>query len=168
MQIKFLTERDIAQIEELYRDIKENSITFWDKDYPSTQLIKYDIERKGLWGAFEGDELVGICFAGERCEDNERGFEWKENFARRGTFARFGVAPHCQNKGIGSRLISFVLDKLREENFDGVRILVECDNQKAIKLYSKFKFNNCGKTTRGSHDYYLLELRLAQTFSETI
>ena len=160
MQIKRLAKKDIKEALLLYQDIKANTYTLWGDDYPSRALIEWDIERKGLFGAFEKHELIAICFAGERCEDGEEDFSWKETFQKRGTFARFGVSPKHQNKGIGTKLVEFILKELENQGFDGVRILVGKNNENAKKLYKKFGFYGCGETNRYGHDYYLYELRL--------
>ena len=160
MEIKLLTNENIEEIKSLYSDIKNNTYTLWDDNYPSEDLILWDIERKGLWGVFDNETLIAIAFAGERCEDGEESFTWQNTFKRRGTFARIGVSPKYQNQGIGTYLVNFVLKNLKSQGFDGVRILVGTQNTNAIKLYSKFGFINCGKTERYGHEYYLLELRL--------
>ncbi len=160
MQIKLLTNKNIEQIKDLYNDIKANAFTLWDDNYPNEELINWDIERKCLWGVFDNRELVAASFAGERCEDGEEDFTWKDNFKKRGTFARIGVAPNYQNKGIGTFLVDFILKTLKSQGFDGVRILVGINNNNAIKLYNKFGFVNCGQAQRYGHEYYLFELRL--------
>lgn len=161
MEIRLLTNENINEIRELYADIRNNTYTLWDDNYPSEELIKWDVERKGLWGVFNNQTLIAITFIGERCEDGEEDFTWQDTFKKRGTFARIGVLPQYQNKGIGTYLVDFVLKELKSQGFDGVRILVGTKNLNAIKLYSKFGFINCGKTNRYGHDYYLFELRLA-------
>ena len=83
-----------------------------------------------------------------------------DTFKKRGTFARIGVSPKYQNKGIGTYLVDFILNELKSQGFDGVRILVGTQNTNAIKLYSKFGFVNCGSIERYGHKYYLFELRL--------
>ena len=160
MEIKLLTNKQIENIKNLYADIKNNTFTLWGNDYPSEELIRWDIERNGLWGVFDDDDLIAVSFAGERCEDGEESFKWKDNFNKRGTFARIGVSPRYQNKGVGTLLVDFILKELTAQGFDGVRILVETQNTNAIRLYSKFGFINCGKIQRYGHEYYLLELRL--------
>lgn len=45
MEIRLLTNKDLQDIQNLYEDIKINTYTLWDKDYPSEELIKLDIER---------------------------------------------------------------------------------------------------------------------------
>ena len=160
MEIKRLTKKYIGDIMSLYDDIRNNTYTLWDNNYPSEELVNYDIERNGLWGVFDKNKLIAISFAGERCEDNEEDFTWKDSFKKRGTFARIGVSPTYQNKGIGTLLVNFILNNLKNEGFDGVRILVGTQNTNAIKLYSKFGFVNCGTTERYGHEYYLFELRI--------
>ena len=160
MEIKLLTNENIEEIKSLYSDIKNNTYTLWDDNYPSEDLILWDIERKGLWGVFDNETLIAITFAGERCEDGEENFTWQNTFKRRGTFARIGVSPKYQNQGIGTYLVDFVLKNLKSQGFDGVRILAGINNTNALKLYTKFGFINCGKTERYGHEYYLLELRL--------
>lgn len=160
MNIKQLKKDDVYEIMCLYKDIRENTYTLWDEGYPSKELIEWDIERNGLYGVYESDELIAVCFIGERCEEGEESFTWKDSFFKRGTFARIGVSPKYQNKGIGTKMVEFALSKLRELGFDGVRILVGKNNENAKKLYKKFGFICCGETFRYGHDYYLYELRI--------
>jgi ribosomal protein S18 acetylase RimI-like enzyme len=149
------------KIREIYDDIRNNTYTLWDNGYPNEELIKWDIERKGLWGVFDNEKLIAISFVGKRNEDGEENYTWKDNFKKRGTFARIGVSPKYQNKGIGTLLVDFILKKLKSDGYDGVRILVGTQNTNAIKLYTKFGFINCGKTEKYNHEYYLFELRLS-------
>ena len=160
MQIKKLSKENLQEILRLYYEIRNGCYTLWDKDYPSEELILFDIERDGLWGVFQGNELIAICYAGERCEDGEESFTWRKAFARRGTFARIGVSPKHQNKGVGTFLLRFVLDELKNQGFDGVRILVGTKNENAISLYQKFGFENCGTAERYGHEYFLFEREL--------
>lgn len=157
MKIRKLGIGDIDKIVALYDDIKSNTVNFWDDDYPSRELICWDIERDGLWGVFDANNLVAICFAGERCEDGEQNYTWQRNFNRRGTFARLGVASTHQRKGIATKLVNFVLNDLKKQGFDGCRILVETENHGAIGLYSKLGFTNCGQVDKFGHTYFLFE-----------
>lgn len=163
MEIRLLTKNEIESVKNLYRDIKCSSYTLWDENYPSEELINWDIERNGLYGVFDNNVLIAISFLGERCEDGEDDFSWKDSFVKRGTFARIGVSPRYQNKGVGTLFVKFILDELKNCGFDGVRILVGTQNTNAIKLYSKFGFVNCGTTERYGHEYYLFELRILKS-----
>ncbi len=167
MTIKLLDLNCFDKIKTLYNDIRMHTFTLWDDDYPSDELIKFDIERRGLYGVFDKNELIAVSYAGMRCEDGEDNFTWKDTFKKRGTFARIGVSPKYQKQGIATKLVDFILNKLKEDGFDGVRILVGTNNYNALKLYKKFNFINCGKTERYGHEYYLLELRLVEKIKES-
>lgn len=160
MKVQLLNKESLEEIKNLYSQIKQKTYTIWGENYPSEELICYDIERRGLYGVFDGDKLIAICFAGQRNEDGEENFTWKDRFNKRGTFARIGVAPEYQNKCVATRLLKFILNKLKEQGFDGVRITVGTQNLNAIKLYEKFNFINCGKVNKYDEEYYLFELRL--------
>jgi len=162
MEIKFLTKEYVNKVMKLYDDVRNKTYTLWDNGYPNRELVEFDIERKGLIGIFENAELIGVSYFGERCEDGEEGFTWKDSFIRRGTFARIGVSPKYQNKGIGTKLVEFILEELKKQGFDGVRILVGKNNENAKKLYKKFGFVSCGEASRYGHDYFLYELRLIE------
>lgn len=159
-EIRLLTTDDLKQITDLYTAIKRDDFTVWDADYPSDDLVRFDIARKGLYGVFDGCDLVAVCFAGQRCEDNEEGFMWRENFNKRGTFARLGVLPNYQHQGFATMLVKYVLLQLKQKDYDGVRIMVDIRNVNAINLYTKLGFFNCGEVERFDQRYYLLELRL--------
>lgn len=160
MKIKKLSLKNLNEIISLYNDIKTNSVNFWDNNYPNEEIIRWDIERNGLYGVFISNKLVGISFLGQRCEENEEDFTWKENFTRRGTFSRIGVSPDFQHQGIATQLVEFILAELKNRGFDGVRILVEKNNSNALGLYKKFNFNICGETYRYGHNFLLMEKRL--------
>ena len=160
MKIKLLNRDYLKEIKHLYNLVKMKTYTPWEKGYPSEELICWDIERNGLWGVFDDDKLIAVSFAGQRVEDGEENFHWKQSFKKRGTFARIAVDPDYQNKGIGTLLVKFILQELKNQGFDGVRILVGVDNVNAVKLYSKFGFENCGETERFGHSHYLLEKAL--------
>lgn len=160
MEIKKLNKENLKEIMLLYNDIKTNSHTFWEDGYPNEELVLFDIERNGLYGGFQNGKLVAICFAGERCEENEEDFTWKQPFKKRASFVRIGVSPSVQRCGLAKQMLERVFADLRKEGFDGVRILVEKHNEKAKNLYHKFGFENVGETNRYGHEFYLYEMKL--------
>lgn len=160
MEIRKLKKENMKEIMALYADIKTNSHTFWEDDYPNEEIVNFDIERNGLYGGYENGSLVAICFAGQRCEDGEENFTWKQPFKKRASFARIGVSPSMQRHGFATQMLEYVFDDLRKQGFDGVRILVERHNEKAKNLYHKFGFKNVGETERYGHEFYLYEMKL--------
>lgn len=53
--------------------------------------------------------------------------------------ANFNVLDDYQNKGIGGKLLSYLIDNYKN-NVDNITLEVKCDNNKAIYLYKKNGF----------------------------
>ncbi len=62
--------------------------------------------------------------------------------------ANFNVLDYFQNQGIGTKLISYVIDKYKN-NYKNITLEVRKDNEKAIKLYKKMGF--CEKAIRKNY-----------------
>lgn len=58
-----------------------------------------------------------------------------------------GVAPHKQGKGIGAKLLQFVINKYVHQNGQTLGLLVDKENPKAKKLYLKLGFMSAGQKT---------------------
>lgn len=152
---------DLHKVVQLYDEIKSQTFTVWDKDYPSVELIKYDIERQGLHALIsKNNEIIAISYVGQRNEDDESNYPWKQSFKKRATFARFGVNPKFQHKGFGFKMINHMINYLKKQGFDGLRITVEPENLNAIKLYEKLPFVNCGTIQKHNKKYILYEMEL--------
>ena len=102
-------------------------------DFPSaevaTGMLAGLIAHPGFYGIvaeLDGD-IVGSNFLDERS-----------------TIAGLGpitVSPSIQNKAIGKELMLSVLDRAREKDFPGVRLLQVAYNNGSLSLYSKLGFN---------------------------
>ena len=53
--------------------------------------------------------------------------------------AQFEVLEKYQNKGIGNKLLSFLI-KEYEDKVDNITLEVKCNNEVAIHLYKKYGF----------------------------
>ena len=128
----------------LYRDVIANSKTFgWNENYPSDKIIEDDIQNQNLFGLFDKNELVAVSYVGKRNEPDYIDF-WKLDIKNAGKFTRICVSPKYQNKGIGKMFVDKIFDELKNQGFDGIRILFAKDNTPAVKLYSKYHFDCVG------------------------
>lgn len=58
-----------------------------------------------------------------------------------------GVDPKCQGKGIGSKLLQFLIDEYVTKKNKTLGLLVDVDNPNAKKLYLKLGFKSVGIKT---------------------
>jgi ribosomal protein S18 acetylase RimI-like enzyme len=79
-----------------------------------------------LW--FEGDELVGSIRMNHNREESCHEIE------------RVMVAPQCQGKGYGTRLLAFAVAKLQHTHRVPIALTVAACNAKAIRMYERFGF----------------------------
>jgi ribosomal protein S18 acetylase RimI-like enzyme len=63
--------------------------------------------------------------------------------------AAFGVLPAYRGQGYGRQMLLSIIDLLLEEDWRGVRLDVETDNDHALRLYQ-----GCGFHVTGSYDYF--------------
>ena len=63
------------------------------------------------------------------------------------------VDPSMRNRGIGSNLLKFVLEYLKDLNLKKIFLEVEANNIAALNLYRKIGFMRCGVRK----DYYALD-----------
>ena len=157
-KLKKLGVENLTAICNLYNDIKQKTETVWEDDYPCVELIKWDIERNGLYALVTEDgEMIAVAYAGKRNEEDDDCCDWKLDIKNRATFARFGVSPKYQRQGFGKKMLLKIFQLLKEQGFDGIRILVEPNNTNAICLYKKLNFINSGITEKNNKKYILLE-----------
>lgn len=72
-----------------------------------------------------------------------------EDETQRGEFYidSLGVNPKCQGKGIGSKLLQFLIEEFVTKNHETLGLLVEEENPGAKKLYLKLGFKVVGVKT---------------------
>jgi ribosomal protein S18 acetylase RimI-like enzyme len=63
--------------------------------------------------------------------------------------AAFGVLPSYRGQGLGRQMLLSIIDLLLEENWQGIRLDVETENDHALRLYQR-----CGFHVIGSYDYF--------------
>ncbi|MBD3830389.1 MAG: GNAT family N-acetyltransferase [Arcobacter sp.] len=64
------------------------------------------------------------------------------------------VSPNFQGRGIAKELFSFVEKKAKELGFDKVSLLVDFENEKALKLYEKLGFKKNTILKVSNHNYH--------------
>ncbi|MFX0093703.1 MAG: GNAT family N-acetyltransferase [Candidatus Hodarchaeota archaeon] len=93
--------------------------------------------------AIEGNKLVGICFISINPEQEVKG-----------TINSLGVLPSYRRLGIGSALLTFGIQSLREKGCEIIELSVMANDEKALALYRKFGFYKLELQTQYIFDVY--------------
>ena len=63
-----------------------------------------------------------------------------ETSHRQAHLAQLAVAPDCQGRGLGRRILSRVIDRLSDMGYDGLSLMVSRENHRALDLYRSMGF----------------------------
>ena len=151
---------DLSEIMDLYHSIIGTPGCTWSLDYPNYENVESDINNKSLFILKYDNKIVAVAAAGSFNELEH--LNWKPK--KPCELARIGVAPAMQKRGVGTILLQNVIDTMKRNNLDGIRMLVSKTNSAALAFYNKYGFEMCGETYMFGIDFYCYQM----TFNSTI
>lgn len=136
---------DKESILSLYHSLIGTPGCTWSIEYPSDDDIEHDIHNGYLYCLCDDNDIVvAVAVAGT---DNELDqISWKDNMKNPCVLSRVGVKQSMHNKGLGYRIVKYVIEDVKKRGYDGIRLLVSKTNPSAIALYEKLHFNRSGET----------------------
>lgn len=142
---------------ELYRRAVGRPGCTWNEYYPAWENLEEDLQNGGLWVYTEKDKIMGAVsvMTGSQMEI--------EGLAPAGTaceISRVTIDAEHSGKGLAAKMLSTLLDILRERGITEVRLLVAKCNPAAIKTYEKLGFRVLEDRFVYGNDYFLLTLDL--------
>lgn len=130
-EIKISKVEKIGDVEKVLNIWQESGAKFnlkqSEKHFCQSLAEGYNLYKAEVDGDVVG--VVGLRLCHDICEDNT--YYIMNNFA---------VSKKARGMGVGSKLISFVKDKLKK----GEYVFLLCGNEKAYGLYEKHGFNMSG------------------------
>lgn len=145
MRYRIAEHKDLEEIIKMKNEVKkriiEENLLIWLDGYPFDEMILEDIE-KGYGRVLEEDEvIVGYaCFHPAEVEYPSHTFK-KENLQ---SFGRVMVKEGFVGKHYGSFLVKSMIEEAKLMNVEGIGILADACNTKAIRLYEKYGFQKEG------------------------
>ncbi|MCU0105322.1 ribosomal protein S18-alanine N-acetyltransferase [Acholeplasma vituli] len=124
--IRKMTPEDIETVVQLEEEVFGHSLGY--------DMIYNEITNHGFAHYFvdeEHDEIIG--YVGLWINDNI------------GQIVNFLVKPTHQNKGLGKKWITFIMDYFKQNNVDIVSLEVRETNERAIHLYESYGFKKSYK-----------------------
>ena len=130
----------------------------WNQNYPNEEILQEDFLAGNLYGLYEGDKLIGsISVDSENYLDKLPCWQYKTNVKE---IARVVISSNHQRQGSGTVLLEKLFALLKEHGTEAIHLLVSPNNERAIKLYSKFGFINRGLYFLYEHNFFAMEAKI--------
>lgn len=133
--IRYVTQRDVRRITEIYNDYIINTTISFEVKPLTEDEMRNRIESVLAHGPFlvweEDGEIAGYCYA----------HPWKERAAYHNTLeTTVYLAPQYFRRGIGSQLMRELINQCRVDN---IKVLIACitaNNEASIKMHEALGF----------------------------
>lgn len=149
---------ELNAVMEFYRSHIGSPGCTWNQNYPNEEILQEDYSAGNLYGLYAGEELIGsISVDSENYLDKLPCWQYKTNVKE---IAQVVISPKYQRQGLGTVLLKKLFEFLKQHRTEAIHLLVSPDNEHAIKLYSKFGFENRGQYYLYEHNYFAMETML--------
>lgn len=144
----------------IYGSLKNLPGCTWDDEYPSPELICGDISSGHLHGAFDGSRLVavGVAMPDEELTHLDC---WQLPAQNPCVFSRIGVHTAYQGQGLAGQIVRYMEEEMRLSGYDAARMLVSPGNEKALRVYRRCGYKECGSTRMYGEDWLCFEKGLS-------
>ena len=142
-------ENDIAEIMEIVENakiyMKEKKINQWSENYPNEDVFLADLKENRLYVAEIKGKVVGMAVLvldGDADYKNING-KWLSD-GKYGVIHRIAVNTDYKSQNVAKNLLDFFEDKLKELNYDSIRVDTHKDNKSMLRFIEKNGFQKCG------------------------
>ena len=129
--------------------------------YENCIVAEIDDEVVGAVNYYDGEKLIELrepILNYVRDNFNKKFNPENETQAGEYYIDTLGVAPHMQGKGIGTRLLQYLIDHYTVKQQQTLGLLVDKENPDARKLYMKLGFKSVGKKILVGHEMEHLQI----------
>ena len=170
MHIEKGTECNIEELEALYNDLNDYldahvNYPGWKKGvYPVKETAIQGIEEGTLYVMKDGHQIVGTVILNQEQEAAYAKANWPMHLEDEDIMVihTFAVHPTYLKKGIGTKLMDFIIQHSKNKKLKAIRLDVYEENKPAIKLYQKYGFQYVDTIDLGYGKYGLNNFELYQ------
>lgn len=141
MEYKIAEKSNIKEIIEMKNQVRERVIKeklpIWKNGYPLDEMIYEDVNNKEARIVVINQEIVAYACFHSAIKEYGKGIFKKDNLY---SFSRVMVKDGFTGKHIGDFLISHLIEEAKKLDVEGMGILVDACNIKAVSLYRKHHF----------------------------
>lgn len=125
--------------------MKENKINQWSENYPNEDVFLADLKENRLYVADIDGKVIGMAVLvldGDADYKNING-KWLSD-GEYGVIHRIAVNPDYKSQNVAKNLLDFFENKLKELNYDSIRVDTHKDNKSMLRFIEKNGFQKCG------------------------
>lgn len=148
--VRLLNANDLQQATAVLTRVKANmaqqGIDQWDEEYPTSAILLDDINNKQAYGYFEQEELIAYMVLNQHCDPEYADIQWQypTPFI---VMHRLFVCPTQQGRGISSKMLAFVEEHAKQNNYNSIRFDTYAKNPTANAVYTKKNYRFAGTVT---------------------
>ena len=149
LEIRTITETEITAAGEIYtacsRAMNQKGLFNWTPEYPTQREAERDQRAGALYGAFDGDVLMGIVTLDNTPAPEYATVSWEIQSGSALYIHRLAVHPAYQRRGLAKKLITFAEKQAQKMGAAAVRIDSFSGNHHAVLTYEKLGFVKKGE-----------------------
>ena len=138
------------------KDLCARGIDQWDEYYPTSQILKNDIDSGDMYVLCENGEIVSAVVINEHQEEEYEQSKWKDD-GKPAVIHRLCVDPMAQSKGTGRRTMEFAEQLIKEKGYTSIRLDVFTKNPRAYQLYKNLGYQHTGEFNFFKGRFFLLD-----------
>jgi len=160
--IELAEKADAQEIYALYHSLIDMPYGTWDEEYPSMEIVEYDLEYQDVLVMRDKDRriIAAIAVSGDDDDLNEADIHWYPDVTRFIALSRLGVDKRLQGKGIAKKMLLAAMELCRQRGYEAVRFLVSKSNPAPQRAYAKLSFDVCGEINLYEHQWLCYQKRL--------
>lgn len=149
MDIVRATEQDIISvmdmISECIKSMEAQGIYQWNKVYPNSEIIENDITNGYGYVIKDNNRCIAYVAINEEQSPEYSQIVWSTDESKVLVIHRLSVHPESQGKGIARRLMEFIEDFARSNEYSCIRLDAYSVNAAALRLYDRMGYKRSGQ-----------------------
>jgi ribosomal protein S18 acetylase RimI-like enzyme len=117
----------------------------WNKAYPNLELINNDIKTGTGYVIREKNDCIAYVAINEEQSAEYSQIDWSIDASKVLVIHRLSVHPNSQGKGIARRLMDFIEDFAKRNQYSCIRLDAYSGNITALRLYDRMGYQRLGQ-----------------------
>jgi ribosomal protein S18 acetylase RimI-like enzyme len=161
MEIKRIKLTDLEKVLNIYKEVVENmvvnNIFQWDEIYPNENILKEDIVKGQMFAGILNNEIVSVFVLNKEFDDEYLNAQWEYKNDDFIILHRICVRVNFQNKGIGTKTMEVIEEKMKRDGIKSIRLDAFSKNPYSLKMYNKLGYKKTGEANWRKGLFYIFE-----------